>query len=114
MGGIVVKTKVGGGEFLFQHRESGEQGERGALSAVRRYQQDFAFALKESPGHVAIHSFGKSDGAILQADVDVVAIEPGIADLVGSGGADANAAQLAIQRHGRGRLLGKHIAGQQH
>ena len=60
---------------------------------------------------MAIHGFGESDGAVLQADMDVLAVERGIANLVGSGGADANAAKLPVEGQSRRRrFLPMHMA----
>src|SRR5207248_8451980 len=67
---IVVEAEVGGRKALFQNCHAGKQAQRLSLHLIRRRQQNFPLALKESSRYFAHYVFGKGDGAIFQSDVD--------------------------------------------
>ena len=101
--GVVVEAQIRRGNFLFQHAGADEAAQRSALAAVRRTHQHFAFALEVSAGDVAVHRLGEGDGAVVEPDMQVFAVEFGFANLEDVLGIEADGAQRAIERQHRRR-----------
>ena len=96
---VVGKTKVGRLEALLQHRRSGEQRQRGPLSAVRRHQQYFSHALKHCAGDVSVHLAHQGHGAVADGDVQVLAQDGDLANLVHVFGIEGRIKKFAVERH---------------
>src|SRR5262249_7530481 len=70
---VIKKTEISRLEALPQHRRSGKQRQRSALSAVGRNQQHFADTLKNRSGSVAVDIAHQRDGPITDGNVQVLA-----------------------------------------
>src|SRR5207244_2335190 len=92
--GAVIKAKVGSFKSLFQDGRSREQRHGGSFGLIRRNYQDFALPFEKRSGHAALYVLGESDGSVIQADMQLIAIKGGLANLVHPSGVQTHAAQL--------------------
>src|SRR5206468_5003721 len=79
---IVVKAKVRIRKRLFQNRTPGKKRQGRALSLIRRHQQHLAVSLVKRAGDMSVDRFGESDGAIVERDVQLSAIERSFSNFI--------------------------------
>ena len=79
---VVVEAQVDGRESFLQNTLACEQAQGGPLPPIRRPNQHFAVPFKIGPGNAARDALREGDGAIVKKEVDVVAIDGGIANFV--------------------------------
>ena len=72
---IVIEAKIGIGKCLFQNRASSKERHRRALCLIRRHQQHLAVALVKRSGNVSVDRFSKRDGAIVERNMNLRAVE---------------------------------------
>ena len=95
---VVVEAQIRGGKFFLQHSGIDEEAERSAFHAVGGTHQHFAFAFEVGAGHASIDRLGKGDGAVVEPDVYVLALDDRFANFEDPLRIESDIAQSVVKR----------------
>src|SRR5579884_2091121 len=91
---VAVKAQVRAGEFIRKNGGSGKQAERGALFVGGRRDQQVGVAFKEGAGNAAINIAGEGNFAVIERDLNRLAVQRRFANPVNPPGIELGGSQL--------------------